>query len=137
MKTNSTRLVVYHCRNLQLFKNGAQKTFARSRPGVQLVAIPCSGKVEAHHLLKTLAGGAAGVVVLACGEQTCQFMEGSLRARKRVEYAKNWLKELGIEPERICFAHMPPTDQEALETILREFGGKLETFGNLAASRTL
>jgi len=137
MKTNSTRIVVYHCRNLELFKDGQQKTFARSRPGVKLVAIPCSGKVEAHHLLKTLSGGAAGVLVLACGEKACQFMEGSMRARKRVEYAKGWLKQLEIEPEKIRFAHVPPRNQEALETILREFGGKLETFGNLAAPRTL
>lgn len=69
MQSSPHNIVVYHCRNLRLFKDGEQKTFARSRPGLKVVAIPCSGKMEAHQLLKTLAGGAQGVLVLGCAEK--------------------------------------------------------------------
>ncbi|MEW6532843.1 MAG: hydrogenase iron-sulfur subunit [Thermodesulfobacteriota bacterium] len=123
-------ILVYHCRNLLLFKNGEQKSFARSRPGLRLVAVPCSGKVEAHHLLKTLAGGAQGVLVLACAENACQFLEGSHRSHKRFEYARCWLEELGIEPDRIRFVHMRPMDVGALDSILEEFSQKLQTLGS-------
>lgn len=131
METKPIKIVMYHCRNLQLFKNGEQKTFARSRPGLSLVAIPCSGKVEAHHLLKTLAGGAQGVLVLACAEKACQYLEGSMRSHKRADYARSWLERLGIEPERIEFVHLPPMDQEALERTLKDFSLRLEFFGTI------
>lgn len=134
MESKTIKIVVYHCRNLQLFTGGEQKDFQRSRPGIKLVAIPCSGKIEAHHLLKTLAGGAQGVLVLACAKQACQFLEGSMRSDKRVEYARSWLAELELEPEGLEYAHVPPRDVAALDSILKEFTSKLESFGTIPAA---
>jgi coenzyme F420-reducing hydrogenase delta subunit len=125
------KIVVYHCRNLRLFENGNQKTFARSMPGLSLVAIPCSGKLEAHHLLKTLASGAEGVLILACAENACQYMEGSRRSHKRTDYARAWLEKLGIETGRLRFVHLAPMDRDGLEAALKEFAIELETFGTI------
>jgi coenzyme F420-reducing hydrogenase delta subunit len=131
MELQPAKIVAYHCRNLRLFENGNQKTFARSMPGLSLVAIPCSGKLEAHHLLKTLAAGADGVLILACAENTCQYMEGSRRSHKRTHYARAWLEKLGIEPGRLQFVHLAPTDRDGLEAALKEFAIRLETFGTI------
>ena len=128
METKPIKIVVYHCRNLRLFNEGEQKIFARSWPGLKLVAIPCSGKVEAHHLLKTLAGGAQGVLVLACAERACQYLEGSMRSHKRADYARLWLEKIGVEPDRVQFVHVPPMDKAALESLLKEFKCTLESF---------
>jgi F420-non-reducing hydrogenase iron-sulfur subunit len=131
MDTNPIKIVVYHCRNLRLFKDGEQKAFTRSRPGLSLVAIPCSGKMEAHHLLKTLAGGAQGALVLACAEKACKYLEGSRRSHKRADYARLWLEKLQIEPERVKFVHLPPMDVDALDRTLKEFTSTLESFGRI------
>jgi F420-non-reducing hydrogenase iron-sulfur subunit len=128
MEQKPIKIVVYHCRNLQLFTDGQQKIFARSRPGIKLVAIPCSGKIEAHHLLKTLSGGADGALVLACAQKACQYLEGSKRSHKRVEYARWWLNRLGIEPDRLEFIHFQPKNIKALDTLLEEFILRLESF---------
>ena len=134
MDSKPIKIVAYHCRNLQLFTGDEQKDFQRSHPGLTLVAIPCSGKIEAHHLLKTLAGGAEGVLVLACAKNACRYLEGSMRSHKRVEYARSWLVELGLETERLDYVHVPPRDVAALDTLLKEFSSKLETFGTSAAA---
>jgi F420-non-reducing hydrogenase iron-sulfur subunit len=131
MELRPAKIVAYHCRNLRLFQNGNQKTFARSMPGLSLVAIPCSGKLEAHHLLKTLASGAEGVLILACAENACQYMEGSRRSHKRTDYARAWLEKLGIETGRLRFVHLAPGDRDGLEAALKEFAMKLETFGTI------
>lgn len=133
MEKKPIKIVVYHCRNLRLFNDGEQKVFARSRPGLKLVAIPCSGKVEAHHLLKTLASGAQGALVLACAEKACQYMEGSMRSHKRVDYARLWLERIGIESDRLEFVHLPPMDRGALDSVLKEFTLKLESFDEIPA----
>ena len=137
MKRKPIKIVVYHCRNLRLFEDGGQKEFARSHPGLKLVAIPCSGKVEAHHLLKTLAGGAEGVLVLACPENACQFLEGSMRSHKRADYARAWLTRLGIEPERIEFVHMPSKDVGVMERVLEEFADGLQSFEPIPAAHSV
>jgi F420-non-reducing hydrogenase iron-sulfur subunit len=137
MDTNPIKIVVYHCRNLRLFKDSEHKTFARSHPGLKLVAVPCSGKVEAYHLLETLSGGAQGALVLACAEKACQYLEGSKRSHKRVDYARLWLDRLGIDPGRLEFVHLPPMDGDALERKLEEFTEKLKAFGPIPPAATI
>lgn len=127
----AVNIVVFHCRNLRLFEGGNHKAFARSRPGLRLVAIPCSGKVEAHHLLKTLAGGARGALVLACAEKACKFFEGSMRSGKRMEYARSWLQEIGMEPDRLEFVHARPMDLDEVDRIVKEFTARLESFDQI------
>ena len=128
-------ILVYHCRNLRLFEDGNHQTFSHAHAGVRLVAIPCSGKVEAHHLLKTLANGVDGVLVLACAQKACQFLEGSMRSAKRVEYARQWLQKLDIEPDRIEFCRTPPMDVGALEEALKRFSANLQRFGPINTAR--
>ncbi|MDD3472435.1 MAG: hydrogenase iron-sulfur subunit, partial [Syntrophaceae bacterium] len=94
---------------------------------------PCSGKIEAHHLLKTMAGGAQGVLVLTCSEKACQYLEGSSRSRKRVDYARLWLEKVGISAERLDFVRIPPMDRVALENLLREFLSKIQSLEALPA----
>lgn len=133
MDRANNKIVVFHCNNLRLFNDGRQKEFVKKWPGLKLVAIPCSGKIEAHFLLKTLSAGAQGVLVLACAEQSCQYLEGSMRSRKRVDYARYWLEKLGIAAERIEFVRLWPVSKQALEAVLKEFETKLESLGALGA----
>ena len=70
-------------------------------PCVRIIRLPCTGKVDALHLMKALEDGADGVFVAGCLEGQCHFLEGNLRAKKRVTYVKRLLTEAGIEPERV------------------------------------
>ncbi len=131
MDPKPIKIVVYICNNLRMFKNGDQKKFARSKSGLKLVSIPCSGKMEAHHLLKSLAGGAAGVLVLGCAESACHYLEGSKRSHRRAGYAKEWLRKIDIEPGRVQFRNLAPMDISAFEKTLEEFTSRINSFGNI------
>jgi F420-non-reducing hydrogenase iron-sulfur subunit len=72
-------------------------------PNVRIIRILCTGKVDTLHLLKAFEDGADAVYVAGCEEGNCHFLEGNLRAKKKVTQAKNLLKEVGIEPERLEF----------------------------------
>ena len=69
--------------------------------GINIIRVPCSGKVDVFHILKAFEKGADGVLVLACYEDNCKFFHGNIRAKKRVEYIKGMLEELEIEKERV------------------------------------
>ncbi len=70
-------------------------------PNVRIIRLPCTGKVDAIHLMKAFEDGADAVFVAGCLEGQCHYLEGNLRAKKRVAYVKKLLAEVEIEPERL------------------------------------
>ena len=68
---------------------------------VRVLRLPCTGKLEVNYLLSAFENGIDGVIVAGCLEGGCHFLEGNLRARRRVERAKKFLEEIGLEPERL------------------------------------
>jgi len=58
---------------------------------VRVLRLPCTGKVEVDHILAAFERGVDGVMVAGCLEGGCHFLEGNLRARKRVGRAKQIL----------------------------------------------
>jgi F420-non-reducing hydrogenase iron-sulfur subunit len=72
---------------------------------VEVVRVPCAGRIETIYLLKALEKGADGVLIFACYEENCQFLRGNLRARGRLSYAHRILEKIGLEKERleICY----------------------------------
>jgi coenzyme F420-reducing hydrogenase delta subunit len=72
-----------------------------SDASVRLVQVPCTGRVDGIHILKALEDGADCVFVLGCLEKNCYYDTGSIEGRKRVDYVKQMLSEVGIEKERV------------------------------------
>ena len=68
---------------------------------VKVIQVPCTGRVDIIHLLKAIEDGADGVYVAGCLEGECHFLTGNLKARRKVNYVKKVLVEIGIEPERV------------------------------------
>ena len=60
---------------------------------IRIIKVPCTGKVDLIHLLRSFEKGADGVYVVGCMEGDCRFDKGNLRARKRVEQAQQILAE--------------------------------------------
>jgi F420-non-reducing hydrogenase iron-sulfur subunit len=63
---------------------------------VRIVKYLCTGRVDILHILKAFEAGADAVLVSGCEAGSCHFLEGNLRARERVEYAKQLLEEIGL-----------------------------------------
>lgn len=70
-------------------------------PNVKIVRVPCSGKVDALHIMKAFERGADGVYVAGCLEGDCHFKSGNLRAARRVGYLRSLLDEIGVGGDRL------------------------------------
>jgi coenzyme F420-reducing hydrogenase delta subunit len=96
-------------------------------PNVRIVHSPCTGKIEMEHILAAFEKGIDGVLVAGCLEGGCHFLEGNLRAKRRVEHVRRMLEEIGIGAERLRMvnlsAAMAPTFvecvRERVETVTR------------------
>jgi coenzyme F420-reducing hydrogenase delta subunit len=80
---------------------------ALERPiAVHEVALPCTGKLQPEHLLKAFEAGADAVCVIDCAGDSCQYLEGSLRAERRAEYVGKLLDEIGLGSQRLMVFHL-------------------------------
>ncbi len=101
----------------------AQESLARrpsSLVGLNIVAVPCTGKVDVIHLLRAIERGADAVLVAACFDEGCHYLTGNARARKRVAQVASALASAGIEPERVRFYHIGPDMSEAFAKAAQE-----------------
>ena len=64
---------------------------------VKIIQVPCTGRVDIIHLLRAIEDGADGVYVAGCLEGECHYISGNLKTRKKVEYVKKVLEQLGME----------------------------------------
>ncbi|MDP8255106.1 MAG: hydrogenase iron-sulfur subunit [Candidatus Alcyoniella australis] len=79
-------------------------------PNVRVVKLMCSGKVDPILLLRAFERGADAVFVAGCAQGECHFLEGNVRGKRAVQHAKRLIAELGLEPERLEFFHIPASD---------------------------
>ena len=96
---------------------------------VRVLRLPCTGKVEIDHLLGAFERGVDGVIVAGCLEGGCHFVEGNLRARKRVERAKQILEEIGLEPGRLEMFNLSSAEGSRFAEIVSEMSGRLAELG--------
>jgi F420-non-reducing hydrogenase iron-sulfur subunit len=74
--------------------------------GIRIISTPCTGKLESEHILEAFEKGADGIMVVGCLEGSCHFLEGNLRARKRVDRIKTILEEIGLGSERLKMVNL-------------------------------
>ncbi len=98
-------------------------------PNVRIIKLPCTGRVDAIHLMKAFEDGADGVFVAGCLEGGCHYLEGNLRAKKRVAYVKRLLAEAQIEPERVDMFNLSSAMGGRFAEIVEEITDRIKKLG--------
>lgn len=98
-------------------------------PNVKIIRVPCTGKVDAIHLMKAIQKGADGVYVAGCLVGDCHFKNGNVRAARRVEYVQKLLEEIGISGERVEMITMSAGMGERFAETAAEFTEKIRKLG--------
>ena len=96
---------------------------------VRVLKLPCTGKLEVNFILAAFERGVDGVFVAGCLEGGCHYLEGNLRARRRVERAKDFLSEIGMEPERLEMYNLSSAQGPRFAEIVIEMTSRLISLG--------
>jgi F420-non-reducing hydrogenase iron-sulfur subunit len=96
---------------------------------IRIIRLPCTGKVDVIHLMKAFQKGADGVYVVGCLEGECHFLTGNLRAKKRVEYVKILLNEIGIGGERLEMYNIAASDGPLFAKVAHEMHERIVALG--------
>jgi len=92
---------------------------------VDIVRLPCSGKVEIGMVLKCLEKDHPGVLILSCPVDNCKYITGNVRAKKRVKMVKKALQNAGIDENRVHMDFISSVDTYKFITIVKEMNDRL------------
>lgn len=100
-------------------------------PNIRIIKTPCTGRLEAQFFMRAFEKGADGVLVAGCLEGGCHFIEGNLFAKKRVNYTREMLAELGLEKERLRMVNVSASEARPFTEFVTEM---VETVRQLGPS---
>ena len=89
-------------------------------PNLRVIMVPCSGRVDIIHLLKTFEAGADAVFVAGCLEGECHYLKGNFQAKKRVNKLKKDFAQMGFEPDRLEMFNLASSEGPKFAAIVTE-----------------
>ncbi|NNG01598.1 MAG: hydrogenase iron-sulfur subunit [Desulfobacteraceae bacterium] len=98
-------------------------------PGIKIIRVPCTGKVDPLHVMRALMDGADGVLIAGCLKGDCHFKNGNIKALKRTAYLKQWMDEIGIESERVEMVMMSAGMGKQFVRIVTDFLDNIRLLG--------
>ena len=121
---NTPKLTLFHCLNsfeetASMFDGCEMKT----------IKMACSSMTKDVHLLRAFESGADAVLILVCPVKGCRYAEGSIRARKRVDYVKTILDDIGMDGRRLNIFNTSAKDYGSIKDIIQNTILELEIIG--------
>jgi len=103
---------------------------------VRIVRMMCSGMVDPMYVLKAFIEGADGVFIGGCWPGDCHYINGNLKARRRVALLKKMLETFGIGDDRLTLKWVAASEGHMFAETIQELTEKLRKLGPSQA-RTL
>jgi coenzyme F420-reducing hydrogenase delta subunit len=132
----ATEVVIYACQQAVPNPDFVRTQWGKENIRLQVLSEPCSSKIEAFQLLRTLATPADLVWVIGCAENLCRYNEGSHRLGSRIAYAQRYLEEVGLESARLGRSVVTPGDAPGLAAVVADIKAKAEALGASPLKKT-
>lgn len=120
-KSAGFKITIFFCQQIDANQDAHRRSLEKELGSqISFFPLPCSGRIEPLHLLRSLEKGSDKVYLLACAEGSCRYQEGNIRARKRLFYAQTRIEEIGLEAKRLELINMASGNSKTIEEIARE-----------------
>ncbi|MCE5336100.1 MAG: hydrogenase iron-sulfur subunit [Desulfobacteraceae bacterium] len=70
-------------------------------PNMRMIRMMCTGMVDPKYVIKALLEGADGVLVSGCHPGDCHYINGNLKARRRIKLLQQILPKVGFDERRL------------------------------------
>jgi coenzyme F420-reducing hydrogenase delta subunit len=136
-KGQISRVTIFHCINVFAEGDDLPVAVAADNIKINFIKLPCSSMVKDVFLLRAFEAGADVVAVLVCAEGACRYVEGNLRAKRRVKLVKALLDEIGLDGRRLALFNVTAGDTRNAERFILEAHSLAAALGpNPAVART-
>ncbi len=118
MNNQVADITLFYCSNSYSTEEINYCTTKIENTKLKTVSLPCSGRVNLLYLLKAIETGSDGVILLTCKIGECKFLQGNLRAQKRIEAIDDLLDEAGFG--RGCIRCIHLQEGQSVNTLTEE-----------------
>lgn len=101
---------------------------------VRMVRFMCTGMIDVKYIIKAFLEGADGVFVGGCHPGDCHYINGNVKAERRISGLRVLLEQFGIDPRRFTLkwigASEGPEFQKNMQAFTRtiaELGPQMES----------
>ena len=122
-------VVIFACQQAVPDPEVLRAGWGKGQARLRVLSEPCSSKVEAFQMLRTLATPVDLVWLIGCVENLCRYSDGSRRLGGRVKYVQRYLAEIGLEDGHLGRSLVTPGDEAELAAVLDEIKARLKTLG--------
>lgn len=103
---------------------------------IRIVRMMCSGMVDPMYILKAFIEGADGVLVGGCWPGDCHYINGNLKARRRVALLRELLGTFGIGEDRLWLRWIAASEGIMFAETVAEMTEHLKAFGPSPLTRS-
>lgn len=96
---------------------------------VRLVRLMCTGMIDVKYILKAFLDGADGVFIGGCHPGDCHYLNGNLKARKRVAGVRKIVEQFGLEAERLRLQWIGASEGPEFQKSMAEFVEAVKALG--------
>ena len=129
-KTESSakpNMVAFCCENSAYEAGLMAESFKMQMPeGLNIIKVPCAGKIDMDFIMSSFAQGADGVLVMTCHNGNCKSEKGNIFAGWRVAEAQSKLDVIGLEKERLAFVTLASNMGKDFCRIVNEMEERIE-----------
>lgn len=96
---------------------------------VRIVRLMCTGMIDPKYILKAFLDGADGVFIGGCHPGDCHYINGNLKAKKRITGVGKILEQFGFEPERLALRWIGASEGPEFQRYMKDFVEAIKALG--------
>ena len=98
-------------------------------PGVKVMRVMCTGRVDPAFIMKAFEYGADGVALVGCRMDDCHYTDGNKKAKERVEALQRLLRYIGLGEQRLRTEWLSASEKTKFLGLVRSMSDDLKTLG--------
>jgi coenzyme F420-reducing hydrogenase delta subunit len=96
---------------------------------VKIIRMMCSGMVDPKYVVKAFLEGADGVLIGGCWPGDCHYINGNMKARRRVGLLHEVIDKFGIDRDRLWLRWVAASEGNMFAEVVEEMTSKLRELG--------
>ena len=107
------------------------------KPNVRAIRVMCSGRIEPTFVLRAFRKGADGVLICGCHPGDCHYQEGNYRCLRRFHLLQKYIRQMGIEPERLKLEWISASEGKQYAELINSFTQTISELGPCRVKETM
>ncbi len=96
---------------------------------VRIIRVMCTGMIDAKYVLKAFLDGADGVFIGGCHPGDCHYIDGNLKAEKRIRGIRPLIEQFGFPATMLRLAWIGASEAPEFQKEISDFIAAIKELG--------